>query len=64
MSQRHLFADAFHDFVQSRAWTYEDVAAHWKMKAHLQADLNEALNNLIEGNFAACTWRHDSGHVM
>ncbi len=52
-SQNNIFADTYYDFIQSRAWTYEEVAVDWKMDPQLQADFNEAFNNLLEDNAGA-----------
>jgi tetratricopeptide (TPR) repeat protein len=49
-AQQDIFAEAFENFATSRFWEYEEVPVTWNMKGTLQANLNEALNNLIEGN--------------
>lgn len=51
--QNNLFTDAYYDFIQSRAWAYEEVTVDWKMAPALQPDFNEALNNLLESNYGA-----------
>ena len=49
-AQQDMLAEAFENFSTSRFWEYEEVPVTWNMKGTLQANLNEALNNLIEGN--------------
>lgn len=49
-SQSEMFMDAFAEFSRSRMFEFEQIPLEWKMSGQLQADLNEGLNNLIEGN--------------
>ena len=49
-AQGDMMAEAFENFATSRFWEYEQVPVTWNMKGTLQANLNEALNNLFEGN--------------
>ena len=49
-AQDQMFAEAFEEFATSRFWEYEEIPVTWNMKGTLQASLNEALNNLMEGN--------------
>lgn len=49
-AQTQMFTDAFDDFSSGRLWTFEEIPIRWKMDGILQADLNEGLNNLLEGN--------------
>lgn len=48
-AQSELFADAFRDFSTSRLWDYEPIPVNWSMEGLLQADLNDGLNSLMEG---------------
>ena len=48
-AQEHMFAEAFEEFATSRFWHYEEIQVTWNMKGTIQANLNEALNNLMEG---------------
>jgi tetratricopeptide (TPR) repeat protein len=48
-AQQNMFAEAFEDFAISRFWQYEEIPVTWNMKGAVQANLNEALNNLMEG---------------
>ena len=49
-AQSNMFADALDNFVTSRFWQYEEIPITWNMKGTLQADINEGLNALVEGN--------------
>ncbi|HEX6889088.1 MAG TPA: hypothetical protein VF141_00290 [Chryseolinea sp.] len=49
-AQEQMFKEALEDFATSRLWQYEEIPVTWNMKGTLQANLNEALNNLTEGN--------------
>ena len=49
-AQSNMFVDALDDFVTSRFWQYEEIPITWNMKGTLQADINEGLNALAEGN--------------
>src|SRR5690606_35296107 len=49
-AQSQLFDDAFNEFSTMRLWEFEEIPIEWKMEGTLQADLNEGLNNLLEGN--------------
>src|SRR5688572_12347469 len=49
-AQEQMFTEAFEEFATSRFWQYEEIPVTWNMKGTLQASLNEALNNLMEGN--------------
>jgi tetratricopeptide (TPR) repeat protein len=49
-AQTNMFADALDNFATSRFWQYEEIAITWNMKGILQADINEGLNALVEGN--------------
>lgn len=48
-AQSELFEDAFHNFAVSRFWDFEPISVNWNMHGLLQADLNDGLNSLIEG---------------
>jgi len=48
-AQQEMFADALQEFATSRFWQHEEITVTWNMKGTLQANLNEALNNLLEG---------------
>jgi hypothetical protein len=49
-AQTDMLTDALDNFATSRFWQYEDIPIIWNMKGKLQADINEGLNALIEGN--------------
>lgn len=51
-AQTELFVDAIRDYsaATSRLLTYEAITIEWKMQGKLQAELNEGINNLLEGN--------------
>lgn len=49
-AQNELFAGAFDEFTTRQLWAYEEIEVEWKMKGLLQANFNEALNSLIEGD--------------
>jgi tetratricopeptide (TPR) repeat protein len=51
-AQERMFEEAFEEFATSRFWQYEEIPVTWNMKGTVQANLNEALNNLMEGNSA------------
>lgn len=51
--QSNMFADAFEEFSTRRLWEMEEIPIDWKMEGILQADLNEGLNNLLEGDLKA-----------
>lgn len=48
-AQSELFVDAFRNFSTSRLWEYEPIPVNWNMEGMLQADLNDGLNSLMEG---------------
>lgn len=49
-AQQDALEEAFETFATSRFWQHEEIAVTWNMKGTMQANFNEGLNNLIEGN--------------
>ncbi|MEO7990125.1 MAG: hypothetical protein ABI663_11320 [Chryseolinea sp.] len=48
-AQNQFLGEAFQDFSSSRFWQYEEISITWNMEGTIQADLNDGINNLVEG---------------